>query len=395
MSESSTYRLATRLVHAGEIRPRVLGAVSMPVFQSANFVEEDATGGDYHSTHYMRLSNLPNQEVLHRKLAALEGAEAALVTASGMAAISTALLTVLKAGDHVLFQDCLYGGTHNFITEDLPQYGIAFDFLEGDAPDLWARRLHPRTRAIYVETMTNPMLHVTNLQAVVEFARAHGLVSMIDNTTASPLYFRPAEWGFDLSLHSCTKYLNGHSDLVGGAVLGSADLVVRIHHKLNHLGGSLDAHACSLLHRGMKTLSVRLPAQSANALALARMLEGHPAVELVRYPGLPGDLSHENARRFLDGFGGLVSFALTGGAQAAATFQRRLRLVANAPSFGGVESLATRPATTSHAGLTPEARASLGITDGLVRVAVGIEATEDLLEDFQQALDGLDRGTHA
>jgi cystathionine beta-lyase/cystathionine gamma-synthase len=286
----------------------------------------------------------------------------------------------------VLFQDCLYGGTHSFVTEDLPHWGIAYDFLEGDDPKAWAQRLRPNTRAIYVETMTNPMLHVTDLKGVADFARENGLVSMIDNTTASPLYFRPAEWGFDLSLHSCTKYLNGHSDIVGGAVIGSAELVERIHRKLNHLGGSLDAHACSLLHRGLKTLSVRLPAQSQNALTLAGMLEAHPAVEFVRYPGLPSHPSHEHARRHLDGTGSLITLSLRGGAEAAERLARELAIVANAPSFGGVESLITRPAATSHAGLSPEARAALGITDGLVRVAIGIEAIEDLLEDFERGL---------
>ena len=228
-------RLETKLIHAGEPEPRIQGAVSMPIFQSANF--EYAGEVDYHSLKYIRLNNTPNHIALHRKLAAVENAEAALVTASGMAAISTTLLTLLSTGDHLLVQDCLYGGTHDFITKDFAAFGIEFDFIDADDPDSWKRRLRSKTKAIYVETMANPLLQVADLRAVPEFAGAHGLASLVDNTFASPVNFRPTEWGFDLSLHSCTKYLNGHSDIVAGAVIGRADLVERVKHRLDHLGG--------------------------------------------------------------------------------------------------------------------------------------------------------------
>ncbi|GAH81583.1 unnamed protein product, partial [marine sediment metagenome] len=210
--------------------------------------------------------------------------EAALVTASGMAVISTTLLTLLSSGDHMLAQDCLYGGTHDLITKDLPTLGISYDFIDADNPDSWEHQLQPNTKAIYVETMTNPLLQVGDLKAVVEFANAHGLVSVIDNTFASPVNFRPPEWGFDLSLHSCTKYLNGHSDIVAGAVIGCTDLIEKITHKLNHLGGSLDPHACFLLHRGVKTLAVRVKYQNESTIKIARFLEEHPAVKKVNYP---------------------------------------------------------------------------------------------------------------
>ena len=358
----------------------------MPIFQTAMF--EYAGETDYNALRYIRLNNTPNHLVLHEKLAALENGEAALVTASGMAAISTALLTVLSAGDHLLAQDCLYGGTHDFVTRDFPSFGIAYDFISGDDPDSWQKKLRPNTRAIYVETMTNPLLKVADLEAVVAFARAHNLVSVIDNTFASPINFRPPEWGFDLSVHSCTKYLNGHSDIVAGAVIGRGSLVEKILHKLNHLGGSLDPHAAFLLHRGMKTLAVRMKHQSQTAVQLAEFLEAHPAVLKVNYPGLLSHAAHSRARKLFDGFSAVLSFELKGGVEAANRFMHQTTLPIIAPSLGAVETLMTRPATTSHSGMSPEARLNAGITDGLIRVSVGIEASEDLIADFDGALRG-------
>ncbi len=376
--------LETKLIHAGEPEPRIQGAVIMPIFQSAMF--EYAGETNYHDLKYIRLNNTPNHIALHQKLAALENAEAALVTASGMAAISTALLTVLSSGDHLLAQDCLYGGTHDFITKDFNSFGMAFGFINGNDPDSWKKKLKPHTKAIYVETMTNPLLQVADLKAVVEFAKNHDLISMIDNTFASPVNFRPPEWGFDLSLHSCTKYLNGHSDIVAGAVIGRADLVKKITHKLNHLGGSLDPHAAFLLQRGMKTLAVRVKYQNESALKVAQFLEEQPSIAKVNYPGLKSHSQHKRARELFEGFGGVLSFEMKGGVKAAERFIRRTTLPIAAPSLGGIETLITRPVTTSHSGLSPEYRNKLGITDSLVRVSLGIEATEELIEDFAQAL---------
>jgi len=377
-------RLETKLVHAGETRPRIEGAVEMPIFQSATF--EYRGERRYDDVRYLRLNNTPNQLALHAKLADLEGSEAALVTASGMAAISTTLLTVLSAGDHLLAQNCLYGGTHDFVTREFAGLGLSVGFIDADRPDGWRDRLTPNTRAVYVEAMTNPLLEVADLRAVTEFARAHGLISIIDNTFASPVNFRPIEAGFDLVIHSATKYLNGHSDIVAGAVAGSAALIERIRHKANHLGGSLDPHAAFLLNRGLKTLALRVRYQNDSALRIAQFLEAHPAVARVHYAGLESHPRHARARGLFAGFGGVLSFELEGSPARADELAGRVRIPAIAPSLGGVHTLLTRPATTSHAGLSREDRERLGISDGLLRLSVGIEATEDLLEDFAQAL---------
>ena len=362
------HHIETKLIHAGEPDPLIHGAVSMPIFQSSTF--EYAGQASYHDLKYIRLNNTPNHIVLHQKLAALENAEAAIVTASGMAAISITLLTLLSSGDHFLAQECLYGGTHDFFTRDFAPLRISFDFINGADP----------------ETMTNPLLQVADLEAVSEFAKAHGLISLIDNTFASPINFRPPEWGFDLSLHSCTKYLNGHSDIVAGAVIGRTDLIRKITHKLNHLGASLDPHACFLLHRGLKTLAVRMQHQNQSALEIARYLESHPGVEAVNYPGLESHPDQRRARKLFDGFSGMLSFELKGGVDGAERFIQNTTLPISAPSLGGVETLITRPATTSHSGMSPEDRQALGISDSLIRVSVGLEATEDLIEDFERAL---------
>jgi cystathionine beta-lyase/cystathionine gamma-synthase len=378
--------IETKLIHAGEPSPRIDGAVTMPIFQTAMF--ESAGEKSYHEIRYLRLNNTPNHVALHAKLAALENAEAALVTSSGMAAISTALLALLSNGDHFLAQNCLYGGTHDLVTKDLVGYGITHSFVDGSKPDTWEAALRPNTKLMYVESIANPLLDVPDLEAVVAFAKRHGLITLIDNTFASPVNFRPAEVGFDLSLHSATKYLNGHSDLVAGAVIGRADLVTRVTHRLNHLGGTLDPHACFLLHRGLKTLALRVGYQNRSALAIASFLEGHKAVRKVVYPGLASHPQHEIARRMFDGFGGMLSFEVGGGVEAAERFMARTTLPVVAPSLGGIETLLTRPATTSHSGLSAAERERIGIRDGLIRVSVGIEHTDDLIADFGQALGG-------
>jgi cystathionine beta-lyase/cystathionine gamma-synthase len=376
--------LDTKLIHAGEPEPLIDGAVTMPIFQSSTF--QSASHTSYHDQRYIRLSNTPNHAVLHAKLAALENAEAALVAGSGMAAISAALFTVLAGGGHLLAQDCVYGGTHDLFMEEFPRYGMAVDFIDGDEPATWREAIRPNTKAIYVEAMSNPLLQVSDLQAAVDFAAENGLISIIDNTFASPINFRPAEIGFDLSLHSGTKYLNGHTDIVAGAVIGRAELVERITHTLNHLGGILDPHACFLLHRGMKTLAVRVRHQNESALKVARWMEQHRAITHVNYPGLESHSNHLRACELFDGFGGVLSFELEGGLDAARRFIDRVTIPINAPSLGGVETLITRPATTSHSGMTPADRARAGISDGLVRLSVGLESSDDLIEDFETAL---------
>jgi cystathionine beta-lyase/cystathionine gamma-synthase len=377
-------RIDTKAVHAGTPEPRIAGSVTMPIFQSAMY--EYAGEESYNDVRYIRLNNTPSQLSLHQKLAALENAQAALATASGMAAISTTLLTALSAAGHLLAQDCLYGGTHEFITRDFRSFDLSYSFIDADDARSWEAALKPNTRAIYVEAMTNPLLEVADLRAVVEFARAHRLISIIDTTFATPVNFRPIDAGFDLALHSATKYLNGHSDIVAGAIVGRADLVTQITHRLNHLGGSIDPHAAYLLQRGMKTLGLRVRHQNQSALTIAKFLESHAEVAKVNYAGLESHPRHQRARDLFEGFGGVLSFELKGATERAERFLQKTRIPVVAPSLGGVESLLTRPVTTSHAGLSPADRKRLGISDTLIRMSVGIEATDELLEDLAQAL---------
>jgi cystathionine beta-lyase/cystathionine gamma-synthase len=377
-------RLSTRLVHAGEPRPRIGGAIAAPVFQSSTF-ETDADR-DYHDVRYTRLSNTPNHDLLAEKIASLEGTETALVAGSGMAAISTALLAHLNAGDHLIAHDCLYGGTRSLITGDFAALGIEVTFVDAARPETFPAVLRPNTRAFYVEALTNPLLEVAEFEAVVTFARQHSLTTLIDATMATPINFRPAELGIDLVLHSATKYLNGHSDIIAGAIAGSRKNVARVKQKLDHLGGILDPHACFLLNRGLKTLSLRVERHNASALSLAQTLANHAAVEEVFYPGLESHSGHARLKRWFSGGGGMLSFRPRGGPERAQRFTETLRLATNAPSFGGPETLVTRPAATSHRGLTASERARLGVTDDLVRVSVGLEDVEDLIEDFGQAL---------
>jgi cystathionine beta-lyase/cystathionine gamma-synthase len=382
-------RIETQLIHAGEERPYPHGAATLPIFQSSTFEHGESSG--YHDVRYARLSNTPNHLVLGRKLASLERAEAALVTASGMAAIAATLLTLLSSGDHLIAHRSLYGGTHTLLVRDLAALGITTTFVDTDDLDALARAKTMRTKAVYVETMTNPLLDVVDLAGVARFARENGLVSIIDNTLASPINFRPIERGLDIVVHSATKYLNGHSDVIAGAVMSTQAFVDRIKQKLDHLGGSLDPHACFLLHRGLKTLALRIAHQNQSAHVLAKSLARHPAVSMVRYPALESHPRHARARELFSGMGGLLSFELRGGVDAAERVMRALELPICAPSLGGSETLVTRPVTTSHAGLSPEERERQGISSGLVRVAVGLESAEDLVADFQRALDSLAR----
>jgi cystathionine beta-lyase/cystathionine gamma-synthase len=377
-------RIETNLIHAGEPYPRIDGAVVLPIFQSAMF--EYAAGTSYDDLGYIRLNNTPNHTALHAKISALEGSEAALVTASGMAAISTTLFTVLSAGDHLLAQSCLYGGTLDLITRDFEKFGLAFDLIDADDPAAWQAKLRPNTKAIYVEAMTNPLLEVADLKAVVRFARANGILSLIDSTFASPVNFRPIDAGFDLSLHSATKYLNGHADIVGGAVAGRADMIGRIRHTLNHLGGCMDPHAAFLLNRGLKTLALRVRYQNQSTLRIAQFLQSHAEVAHVNYAGLETHPRHQRARELFSGFGGVLSFELRGSPERADRFMKSTTIPIVAPSLGGVQTLLTRPALTSHAGLSREDRLRAGITDGLIRMSVGIEDTDEIIEDLAQAL---------
>jgi len=373
----------TQCVHSGEHK-KIEDSVCTPIFQSAIFLTHGEE--NYHDIKYIRLNNTPLHLALHQKIASLEKTAAALVTASGMAAISNVLFTLLGAKDHLLAQNCLYGGTHDFLSQDAPKLGLESSFIDLNSAASWEQQLQPNTKAIYVETLTNPLLEMGDLEAVVKFAKAHNLTSIIDNTFATPINFNPIEWGFDIVIHSCTKYLNGHSDIVAGCVAGSEQMIKKITYKSNHLGGCLDPHACYLLLRGMKTLAIRVKQQNQNALELARFLEKHPAIATVNYPGLKSHPQYERAKKLLRGFGGMLSFELKAGVKAAKELLHQVEIPLVAPSLGGVESLITRPATTSHGGMSPQDRAKVGITDSLVRISVGIESCEELKADLEQAL---------
>ncbi len=380
-----THRMETIAVHSGERRPGPEGSVIFPIYQGTVYSIDPGT--EYHDIKYIRLNSTPSQRYLHDRLAALEGAEAAVATSSGMAAITATVLAFLKKGDHLLAGSCLYGGTHDFLTQHAEDIGLAYTFVDDQNPSSWTQALRPNTRLFLVETITNPLMRVPRLRDVVEFARRERLMTIVDNTFASPVNFRPLSIGFDVSFHSATKYLNGHSDLVAGCVLSSRTHVDRVRKTLNLFGGSLDPHAGFLLARGTKTLALRVRAQNANALALARFLSTHSRVREVNYPGLETHPDHAHARALLSGFGGMLSLRLKGGAEAAQRLLAALRIPFVAPSLGGVETLIIQPAKSSHAGMKPEDRERLGVTDDLLRVSCGIESAEDLIEDFRQALE--------
>lgn len=376
--------LSTRAIHAGELKPAPAGAVVTPIYQSATFAYEGPDG--LPEVTYGRYQNTPNHAVLHVRLAALEGAEDALVCATGMAAMTAALLALCARGDRVMAARGLYGGTHALLTEELPRFGIETDFVDLHDPSSWATAARAETRVFVVESISNPLCRVGDLPAVAKFCRERDIVSLIDNTFASPVNFAPIALGFDLVHHSATKYLNGHSDLVAGVLAGKRALLDKAVRVVRRLGASLDAHACYLLERGLKTLVVRVERHNANALRVAEFLAGHAAVARVHFPGLADHPDHARAKQLLCGFGGMLAFDLRGGAAAAEKFLRAVRIPAIAPSLGGVESLLSRPCATSHAMLSQEDRAALGIEDGTIRMSVGIEDAQDLIADLDQAL---------
>jgi len=373
---------STRCIHAGTHVDAATGGACSPIFPSTAYAFPNATDKNI----YPRYFNVPNQEVINRKVAALEGGEAALVFGSGMAAISTLLLSRLGPGDHAVFQRDLYGGTHHFITTELARLGVGISWVTG-VEDL-ASAVSPATKLLYVESPSNPLLRCLDLEAVAAIGRGKGLLTIIDNTFATPINQNPLALGMDVVVHSATKYLNGHSDVNAGVVVSSEAIIQRLRRSAVSLGGMLDSHACHQLERGMKTLALRMDRHNRNGMALAEFLSEHPSVARVHYPGLPGHPDHAVAARQMRGFGGMVSFELRD-PSAVEDSLGRFRLAFPALSLGGVETLVCVPARTSHRDLSPAERAAVGITDGLIRVSTGIEDTEDLLEDFRQALDSL------
>lgn len=368
----------TQCVHEGQLEdPIYQGAIS-PLYLSTAYGYEV-------TDRYPRYFNTPNQVGLAKKIAALEGSEEGLIFGSGMAAISTALLAYLNAGDHVVLQNDLYGGTTNLVVEHFNNYGIAYSFAEGLTAEAFAAKIQKNTKVIYVETPSNPLMKVVDLKAIVDLAKAHDLVSMIDNTFASPVNQNPIAFGIDVVLHSATKYLGGHSDILAGAIACSAEHMKPIFAVAKSLGGNLSDLSVWLLERSIKTLSLRVKQQNKNAQSIAEFLVQHPQVNKVHYPGLKDHPDHDLAKKQMKGFTGMLSFELTSEVDRNA-FQKKLDLIQPVVSLAGVESTMTIPAITSHKLLRPEERIKQGITDQLIRLSCGIEDVQDLISDIDHAL---------
>jgi cystathionine beta-lyase/cystathionine gamma-synthase len=377
--------IETACIHAGGRHDPSTRGINTPIFTSSAFEYLDGEARPY-----PRYFNTPNQAAVVAKLCALEGAEDGLVLSSGMAAISSVLLALLGTGDHAVVQDEIYGGTHAMVSHHFERLGIAYTLAPAD-PQKLAQAVTGKTKLIYIETPTNPLLTILDIRAVTRMARGRGIVTVIDNTFASPINQRPLDLGVDVVAHSGTKYLGGHSDLCCGAVLSSRSIVEKVRHMCLSLGGSLDAQSCYLLERSLKTLALRVERQSANALTIAAALAPNRLVARVNYPGLPSHPRHDTAKAQMSGFGAMLSFELAGTVDTD-RFLHALKLIKPALSLGGVESTICAPATTSHAKVSAEVRKRLGISDGLLRLSVGIEHADDLVADLEQAMGSGRRG---
>ena len=381
---------ATTSIHRGEPRKGRGGPVAPDIVRSSTFTFASTAEmkrwaeGKSSAYIYTRYGN-PTLTIAESKIAALEGAESAIVAASGMAAISSALLAVLSAGDEVISTAQLYGGTYRLMRDLFPRMGLCVRHVESDLARI-EELVNTNTRCLYVETPTNPSLRLVNLARALQFAREFKLTSIVDNTFASPLLQKPIALGFDMVVHSATKYLGGHSDLIGGAVAGSREWIGRVRENIIYLGGCMDPQGAYLLIRGMKTLTVRVERQCATAMAVARFLERHPHVESVHYPGLTSHPDHRLASKQMSDYGGMLSFDVKGGIAAARRFCDRVELFSLAASLGGVESLVVLPAYTSHYRMSAEELERAGVKPGTVRVSIGLEDPEDLIEDLRQAL---------
>lgn len=380
MSSEQKLKPSTACVHAGTHLDTQTGGVCTPIFTSTSYAFPNPSGENV----YPRYFNVPNQKVIVRKVAALERAEDGLVFGSGMAAISTVLFALLKPGDQAIFQAELYGGTFHFVAAELKAFGVEIVFAT--TLEQFRAALRPNTRVLYVESPSNPLLRCIDLAAVAELARGAGVLSVIDNTFATPINQTPIDLGIDAVVHSATKYLNGHSDVNAGVMVSSKQVVRKVADYAVSHGGTLDAHACYQLERGLKTLAIRVRVQNDNAGRLARFLQSHAAVRRVNYPGLPDHPDHAIAARQMRGFGGIMSFELSDPDKVDAML-KRFQLVTPALSLGGIETLVCVPSQTSHRTMTSEERERAGISEGLVRLSVGIEDYEDLIEDFEHALE--------
>ncbi len=370
----------TKCVHSGEGTDTITGGVNTPIFPSSAHEYLDAEDAAY-----PRYFNTFNQKVLVRKLCELEGAEDGVVFSSGMAAFSSVLLSFLKAGDHIVLQDDIYGGSHAFAGEFFDRFGIEYSFV-ASSPEAIEEAIRPETCLIFIETPTNPLLNVIDIRSVVDVARRNNCLTVIDNTFATPILQNPINLGVDIAIHSGTKYLGGHSDLSCGAAVTSSELAAKIRHTAVNFGGNLNALTCYLLERSLKTLAIRVRQQTENAFDLARFLDDQPYIGKVNYPGLPDHPGHSLARDQMSGFGAMLSFELGDTGLSADAFMRKLKLIKPAVSLGGIETTICDPARTSHVKVSAEVRARQGITDNLLRLSVGIESIEDLVGDVKQAI---------
>jgi cystathionine beta-lyase/cystathionine gamma-synthase len=382
---------ASKAVHSGT--NHIGDAVNTPIFQSSTYKLTDEryagwAAGAQHTLLYARISSV-NSAAVAEKLAAMEGGEDAETFSSGMAAISTTLMSFLSAGDHIVASPDVYGGTYGLLTEEFPRFGIETTMADMRDPASYEAAIQPNTKILYIETLTNPVLKVCDIPAMVEIAKRHNLLCIIDNTFTSPWACQPLSMGVDLVIHSTTKYLGGHSDIIGGGVVGSKELIAEIFGRKAVFGGNPDPHTCYLLERGMRTLHVRMPVLCQNAAELARRLEAHPMIEKVNHPSLVSHEDYEVAQRVMPKGTGMIAFVVKGGDEAALKFMRGLKMIYEATSLGGVESLVECPFNSSHMMIPEDVRHAAGLTPGFVRISIGIEDVEDLWTDLERGFANL------
>ncbi|MCI0372612.1 MAG: PLP-dependent aspartate aminotransferase family protein [candidate division NC10 bacterium] len=374
---------STTAIHGTPHRRPDWSPVAPALLQSSSFVNPV---GSEEEVLYSRYGNNPVQVALARKYALLEGAEDAIFVASGMGATALALLAVLRPGDHLVSSAWIYGGTQQLFDTEFARIGIDVTYITPDQPRQWRRSVRKATRALFLETPTNPVMRVVDLGTAAQLAREFGLALLVDATFASPINFRPLEHGADVVITSATKYLNGHSDVIAGAVAGTSSLVEEVNRLMRVWGQAIDPHAAWLVDRGLRTLAVRMARHNSNGMTVAQWAAEQPGITRVHYPGLPSHPDHQLAAKVLDGFGGMVGLELKGGIRAAERTLKRLKLIVHAPSLAGTESLISEPRLTSHKGLTSDARARLGLPDGFIRLSCGLEDPEDIIADLAQAL---------
>ncbi|QXP69592.1 PLP-dependent transferase [Polaribacter sp. R2A056_3_33] len=380
MKESKKLGINTTCVHVGEVKDEQFKGAVSPIYTSTSYAFD---GVDV--KRYPRYFNTPNQEMLHKKIAALEKTEDALIFGSGMAAISAALFAFLQKGDHVVIQQVIYGGTYNFIVSEFDKFGIEYSFTESDKVEDFKALIKENTKVLYIETPSNPLLGITDMKAIAALAKENGILTMIDNTFASPINQNPIDFGIDIMLHSATKYMGGHSDISAGAIAATTEHIERIWKTAINFGGNLSDQTVWLLERSLKTLNLRVKEQTKNAQKMAEFLENNTDIDRVYYPGLKSHPQYELAKKQMKGFGAMMSFELSKGIDAI-KFQNHLQLIKPSMSLAGLESTTVSPVQTTHALLSVEERLARGIKDGLIRFSVGIEESEDLIEDILQAI---------